>query len=198
MATVTNENALGGRIALLEPSELNHAQDKLYKRMLSEMVSWADKSGFQADTEDKRLIGPFNPMLLSPEISAASLDYLKAEQDNTTLTKRMREIVILATGAAFQSAYELYAHKAVAKSVGLEEDAITAISSGQAPTGLPVEEMAVYELTHALATMHKADSAVYSRAVEAIGTQGVVDLIHLSGNYMTISTLLNAFEVPAP
>ena len=198
MATVTTEDALGGRIALLEPDELNHAQSKLYKRMQSEMVTWADKSGFQADTEDKRLIGPFNPMLLSPEISAASLDYLKAEQDSTTLTKRMREIVILAIGAAFQSAYELYAHKAVAKSVGLEDDAIAAISSGQAPSDLPADEMAVYELTHALANTHKADSAVYSRAVEAVGTQGVADLIHLSGIYMTISTLLNAFEVPVP
>ncbi len=198
MATDTTEDTLGGRIALLEPGELNHAQGKLYKRMQSEMVTWADKSGFQAETEDKRLIGPFNPMLLSPEISAASLDYLKAEQDNTTLTKRMREIVILATGAAFQSAYELYAHKAVAKSVGLEVEAITAISSGQAPTGLPADEIAVYELTHALTTTHKADSAVYSRAVEEIGMQGVADLIHLSGIYMTISTLLNAFEVPAP
>ncbi len=131
MPTEITDNALGGRIALIKPADLNHGQSKLYKKMQSEMVPWAKKSGFLAETEDKRMIGPFNPMLLSPEISEASLDYLDAEQKNTTLTKRMREIVILATGAAFQSAYELYAHKAVAKSVGLEPEAIEASLVGK-------------------------------------------------------------------
>ena len=61
-----------------------------------------------------------------------------AEKENTTLTKRVHEIVILTIGAVWHSDYELYAHSAVGKKVGLPE---------------PVIQLTVlfYESTHASA-----------------------------------------------
>ena len=42
------------------------------------------------------------------------------------------------------------------------------------------------------------DHELYLRAVETFGEKGVVDMVYLAGNYMTVSGLLNTFAVPAP
>ena len=65
----TPDNSLGGRLPLLERDELASDQKKLYDKLQDSMVKWADKSGFQAQTPDKKLIGPFNAMLRSPLVS---------------------------------------------------------------------------------------------------------------------------------
>jgi 4-carboxymuconolactone decarboxylase len=62
---------------------------------------------------------PFNPALLNPAIAAPFLDLQSAEQMHTSLSARVREVVILAVGDAWQADYELYAHVAVARTAGL-------------------------------------------------------------------------------
>ena len=115
------------RLPLLTPGALDPAQKQVYDQMMAEQVPWATKSGFTAATPDGRLLGPFNTLLYGPEVGQAYLDYFAAEKKNTSLPERVHEIVILAVGAAWNSAYELYAHAAVGKSVGLPEAVITAI-----------------------------------------------------------------------
>ena len=94
---------LGGRLPLLDPSSLTTAQKAVYQRLTATMVKWADQSGFQSTTEDGRLIGPFNPVLLSPAIAPAFLDLQDAEQTHTSLDDRVRQVVILTVGAVWQS-----------------------------------------------------------------------------------------------
>ena len=103
---------LVGRLPLLEPDELDHDQRKLYEALDGEMVPWAKKSGFEATTGDGRLIGPFNPLLYSPQIGQGFVEYLSAERESTSLSARVREVIILSVGAVWQSAYEIYAHVA--------------------------------------------------------------------------------------
>ena len=38
----------------------------------------------------------------------------------------------------------------------------------------------------------------YKRAVDALGEQGVVDLVGVCGYYMLVSMTLNVFEMPLP
>ena len=75
---------LGGRLPLLNPTSLTAAQTAVYERLTATMVKWADRSGFQSTTQDGRLIGPFNPVLLSPVIAPAFLDLQDAEQAHTS------------------------------------------------------------------------------------------------------------------
>ena len=88
---------------------------------------------FQSTADDGRLIGPFNPALLKPAIAAPFLDLQFAEQVHTSLSARVREIVILAVGAVWQADYELYAHLAIARKAGLSEDAARAVATGRLP-----------------------------------------------------------------
>jgi 4-carboxymuconolactone decarboxylase len=186
------------RLPLLTPDELNPTQKQLYGRMKKEQVPWAAKAGFQAEAADGSLLGPFNALLYAPEVGQSYLDYFTAEKKNTSLSERVHEIVILAVGAAWGSAYELYAHTAVGKSVGLPESVIEAIVSGQMPEGVSEQEAAACEFTHQLAATHRVDAATYARAKAAFGAKGLVDIVMLAGLYLTTCALLNAFEVSVP
>ena len=196
MATL--ENDLGGRLALLNPDDLTSDQKKLYSQLQDTMVPWAKKSGFQAETFDNKLIGPFNAMLRSPLIAKALMGVTAAEGEHTSLSERVRQVVILTTGAVWRAAYELYAHTAVGQKAGLDDATIQALVAGQKPAGLPAEESVAYDFTHFLVATHQIAPELYEQAIVTFGEKGVVDMIALAGQYMTISALLNTFAVPAP
>ena len=189
---------LGGRIQLLSPKELDRQQEKLYDYLVDTKVSWAKKSGFTAMLEDGRLLGPFNPFLYSPKTSRALCDWIDADMENTSLSERVRQIIILTVGTAWNASYEVYAHTAVGKKAGLTDEEIAAIKSGSEPQGLSEEESAAYRFTHSLVTNRKVDSSTYQQAIQALTATGVVDMVHLTGLYLSTSALLNAFEIPAP
>ncbi len=186
------------RLPLLPPGGLNPEQKKVHDRMMADQVPWASKAGFEAAAPDGRLLGPFNGLLYAPEVGQAYLDYFTAEKKNTSLTERVHEIVILAVGAAWGSAYELYAHTAVGKSVGLPDDVLAAITAGHTPEGVSEAEAAAHEFTRQLAGKRRVDSQTYARAKAAFGDKGLVDIVMLVGLYLTTCALLNAFEVPVP
>ena len=194
----TQASSLGGRLPLLKVDELDHDQKKLHAAITDKLVSWAKESGFQADTSDGSLIGPFNPMLYSPRVSQGEIAFLQAEQEHTALGKTVREVVILTVGVIWGAAYELYAHAAVGRKSGLSPEVIAALTAGETPEALSIEESVAHEFTRNLVANHRVDQELYLRAVETLGEKGIVDLIYLAGNYMTVSALLNAFEVPVP
>ena len=195
---VENDETLGGRLRLLRPQELTAEQQELYHYLLDTKISWATRSHFQGSTQDGRLIGPFNVFLYSPSISRAYNDYTDSETKNTSLSPRVRQVIILAVGAVWHAAYELYAHTSVAQTVGLDDETIQAIKDGKEPVHLTDEEGTAYTFTHTLVSEYTIDDDLYTRALHAFGEKGVVDMIHLIGLYMTTSALLNAFEVPTP
>lgn len=194
----SNEDSLGGRLPLLKPDALDRDQRKLYDAMEADLIPWAKKSGFQAATDDGRLIGPFNPLLYSPKVGEGFLAALSAERSNTSLSATVREVVILSVGAVWQSAYELYAHRAVAEKAGLSKETIEALADGRTPDALSDDERVAHEFARGLAAEHRIDPALYPRAVDAFGKKGVVDMIHLVSLYMATSALLNVFAVPTP
>ena len=189
------------RLPLLDPAALNPDQRELYERMQRSMLPWARKSGFAAEASNDRLLGPFNAFLYSPELGAVQLSYLKTEQDATCLDARVREVVILTVCSVFQSKYELYAHRAVAAGNELAAEDIEALATGQDPgagTKLHPRELIAQKFVRAIAAEHRASPELYREALDAFGHKGLVDMLHLAGIYMTVSSLLNAFEVPEP
>ena len=193
-----NEEHLGGRLPLLDPAGLAGEQKALYARLAETIVRWADQSGFQSTTDDGRLIGPFNPVLLSPAITPAFLDLQAAEQANTSLDDRVRQVVILAVGAVWRSDYELYAHSAVAAKAGLPNSVVEALAAGGVPDELSAREKLAARFARMLSTSHRVDAALYAKAEAAFGPHGLVDIVFLAGCYHIVCGLLNTFDVPAP
>ena len=191
-------NHLGGRLPLLDPADLTDEQKTVHQRLTRTMISWAEQSGFQATTEKEQLIGPFNPVLLSPAITPAFLDLQDAEQAHTSLDDRVRQVVILAVGAVWGSGYELYAHAAVAGKAGLPASVVQALASGEVPDGLTGQEKLAARFAYALSTSHRIEAALYRDAQAAFGPRGLVDIVYLAGCYHVVCGLLNTFEIPAP
>lgn len=189
---------LGGRTALLEPSELTASQRTVYDTINTKMVPWAEKAGFKAKLPDGRLIGPFNTVMLSPEMAEAFLNLQAVEGSNTTLAQRVRQVVILTVGGVFQCDYERYAHAAVAREAGLSDADIAALMHGTPAEGLTHEEEVARRFTATLVTEHRVSDALFEEARQIFHDRGLVDLIILAGSYQLISSLLNAFKVPVP
>ncbi len=194
----SSEQNLGGRVPLFDPQALTTSQKTVYDSINSHMVPWAESSGFTAKLPDGKLIGPFNMILASPEIAASFLALQASEQAHTSLSERVRQVIILTVGAVWKSDYELYAHSAVARKAGISEDAIRALSQGVEADDLTPEERVAQRFTLQLTAKHDIGEELYAEAVASFSTRGIVDLIFLAGFYDTISSLLNAFRVPAP
>ena len=189
---------LGGRLPLLDTKTLSGGQKEVYEQLAKTMLPWADKSGFQSETEGDKLIGPFNPILFSPGISPAFIQLQIDEEKHTTLTERVRQVVILTVGAVWQSDYERYAHSAVARKAGISEEAIRTLAAGGLPEDLSAQEKLAQRYTRQLATEHRVDAALYHEAEQAFGQEGLVDLAYLIGIYHLVCGLLNSFEIPVP
>ena len=189
---------LGGRTALLAPDALTAQQRAVYDTINTDMVPWAEKAGFQAKLLDGRLIGPFNTILLSPEMAQAFLNLQDVEGKTSSLSQRVRQVVILTVGAVWRCDYERYAHAAVARKAGLSPAAIEALVEGETPADLSDEEDVARRFAMAITAEHKVDDILFEEARSAFQDRGVVDLIILAGCYDLISSLLNAFQVPEP
>jgi 4-carboxymuconolactone decarboxylase len=194
----TNDIPLGGRLPLVDPAALDADQRPLYELLNTQFIPWATANGFTGKTNHGQLIGPFNPLLYHPAISTGYVQLTNAEAAHTHLDKRVREIIILTVGAAWHAHYELYAHTAVARTLGIPDTAIQALAAGQSSDQLTADEQIAHRFAHQLTTQHTVDPDLYQKAEAAFGRPGLIDLVYLTGMYLFTSALLNAFDIPAP
>jgi 4-carboxymuconolactone decarboxylase len=187
----------GGRLPRNETLDLDDDQRAARDEILERSARWAERSGF-APTDDRGgLIGPFNAFALRPAPGRAFNRWVQTDQRGSSLSAPIREVVILTVGVAWQADYEIYAHVAVARTVGLTETVIAGLRSGDT-TGFAPDELAAHRFADELVRTHRVADPTYAAALDAFGRDGVLDLVHLVGMYLATSALLNAFEVPAP
>ena len=117
---------------------------------------------------------------------------------HTSLSKRSREVVILTVGAVWQAPYELYAHCAVARHVGLSDDAVRTLADGGLPKDLTEAEAVVHRVARALSLEHRLDEALYREAEALLGAEGIMETVILTGIYHTVCAILNALGYQRP
>jgi 4-carboxymuconolactone decarboxylase len=59
-------------------------------------------------------------------------------------------------------------------------------------------ERIVYDFVTEYLATNRVAKPNYQRAIDALGEQGVVDLVGVCGYYMLVSMTLNVFEMPLP
>jgi 4-carboxymuconolactone decarboxylase len=160
-------------------------------------IPWADHHNSKGMTGDEKLIGPFNPLLYSPDGAAGFLDFEAAEERSSSLDGRVRQVVILSVGAVRRSAYEIYAHPAIAWQAGLSEDTIHVLQNREVAKDLTDKEQLAQTCTLRLTPECFVDANTHKRAEQAFGRQGPVDIPLLIGKYLTICTVINGFEIPS-
>ena len=142
--------------------------------------------------------GPFVPMLRSPEVmnrARAMGDYLRYK---SALPPRLSEFVILLTARRWTQQYEWNAHQALAIQGGLKKEVVAAIAENRRPTGMAGDEDAIYTLWEDVQRNQGVSDATYARAVGAVGEQGVIDVLGITGYYTMLAMVMNTTRTPLP
>ena len=146
----------------------------------------------------KSIGGPFNAWLRSPELADRLQKVGEYIRFNTSLDKRVNEMAIIMTAQYWGSQYEWYAHAPLAIKAGLDPATVAAIGAGRKPDNMKDDEAIVWELTTQLRRDHGVDDAIYQKAVEKFGENGVMDLVAVNGYYDVVSMTLNVAHVLPP
>jgi 4-carboxymuconolactone decarboxylase len=146
----------------------------------------------------KSIGGPFNAWLRSPDLADRLQKVGEYIRFNTSLDKRVNEMAIIMTAQAWGSQYEWYAHAPLALKAGLDPAVVAAIGAGRKPDKMKDDEAIVWEFTTQLRRDYGVDDAIYGKALEKFGEQGIMDLIAVNGYYDVVSMTLNVARVAPP
>jgi 4-carboxymuconolactone decarboxylase len=178
-----NLDLVGNRFPPLTWDEMTDAQKAMVAHVL--------------DGPRSSLGGPFNVMLRSPEMGDAAQQLGTFSRFNT-MPGKLRELAIIMTARFWTSHFEWYAHKDAALREGLDPAVVDAIANGESPTGMDVDEAAVYKLVSELLYDRRVSDATFETAVATLGERGVVDVVGIVGYYGMVSLFLNIDEYPLP
>jgi 4-carboxymuconolactone decarboxylase len=144
------------------------------------------------------LAGPYNIMLRSPVFADRMkrlLDYLRFE---TSLPKRLNEFAILIQGRLWTSQVEWYAHYPLALKAGLPASVADDLKANIRPRNMQPDEAIVYDVCMAMSKQHEISDELFNRAKALLGEQQMVDLIAVTGTYVTVAMLLSLGEESSP
>ena len=142
--------------------------------------------------------GPFVPLLRSPEVmtrARAMGDYLRFR---SSLPPRLSEFVILLTARRWTQQYEWNAHAPLAVKGGLKEAIVKAVADGRRPEGMADDETIVFSLFDEIQKNQSISDATYAKAVKAIGEQGIIDVMGITGYYTLLAMVMNTARTPLP
>ena len=145
-----------------------------------------------------RMSGPFNAWLRSPELADRLQKVGEYVRFNTSLDKRLNEMAIIMSAQFWGSQYEWYAHAPLAIKAGLDPEVVAALGAGNKPEKMKDDEAIVWEFTTQLRRDHGVNEAIYAKAVEKFGENGVIDLVVVNGYYDVVSMTLNVAHVSPP
>lgn len=184
------------RLAKLDPAELDAAQRAVYDQIASGPRAQGPQL-FRLTDDAGRLEGPFNAFLVQPRLGSALQALGAAVRYESELPDRSREIAILVVSRHWDSAFEWYAHEAVARHLGLTGEELTGLRDGQYD-GLAPAEALVARATAELVRTGDLSDASYAETVAALGVPGVFELTTLVGYYAALALQLRVFRVSSP
>ena len=156
------------------------------------------------------LNGPFGPWLAVPAIAQPAQSLGKACRYGTSLSRRESELVILLTGAKFQSHTEFDIHVGEALKAGIDlkiiqaiprdaEFSLEAVTTNLVPLLTDEREREIVKFTAELLATSKASDETYARTKGALdGKDSVlVEITSIVGYYAFVSYTLNVFQIPS-
>ena len=184
------------RLPLIPPTDLSPEQRPLYQDMKAGIE--AKFHDFKTLRADGTILGPWSAWLHEADLGAAIWGVTKAMTRFRHLPENVRQIVILVVGTHFKAAYEIYAHSAVARAIGISENQLKTITAGHRPLDLSNGEGTAYDIATALLSGGILSESAYQSALSLFGQPGVSEMIYLVGHYCFVSMTLNGFDVPVP
>ncbi|MEO7753271.1 MAG: carboxymuconolactone decarboxylase family protein [Terracoccus sp.] len=185
------------RLPVLRPADLDPDQHDLYEALVGGPRAQGPQLFPLVDGEGG-LVGPFNAFLLQPAVGSPLQGLGAALRYGTSLTDRAREIAILLVAAHWESTFELHAHEAVGRHVGLTDDELDDLLAGVVGALTDGHERAVADVVRALLDTGDLDDAAFLAAERRLGRAVLFELTTLVGYYATLALQLRVFRVGVP
>lgn len=192
----------GGRLPPLTPPDLDDEQQMLYDEIVGTRIKLVGKEALF--DEQGGLRGPWMAEVTSPKLGKHLEQFASAVRYDNSLEPRLYEIAILVVGACWESQFEWFVHEKLARKAGVADEAfplMKALEPGEKLLGiLRPDEVAVYRLALELMMTTRVSARTYAETKEALGgvDQKMADLCMTIGCYVSVSQILNMFEVPLP
>ncbi len=167
------------RIPILTTDQMSPEQAKL----------WDD-----IKTEGGPLGGPHYAYIRYPRLMRAVQDVGFA-LGKTDLTKRERQIAILAVCRFWAAEYPWAAQARNGLKIGLDASLIDTINAGQRPHLSDAREQMAYDLASELLSTRKLSDATYDKASKLFGETELICLISTVGQYSMTCLTTSAFDV---
>ena len=178
------------------PQELTEPQRAVYDDIVA--GDRGADGAFEMVDNLGRLNGPYNAMIVAPQIGGPLGQLGAALRFHGRLSARAREIAILAVATAKQSRFELFAHTRVARTAGLTDAEVGDLTAGRRPASLTPVEAAVLDLVQHLLADRAVPDDEYERFRSVLGEAGIVEVATLVGYYSMLAVQLSLFEVEVP
>jgi len=171
------------RIAVLKRDEMDAEQGKVYD---------------EVKAAGGPLGGPYWAYIRFPRLMRLAQD-LSTCLGQGALSKRERQIAILAIARFWSAAYPWAAQVRAALNIGLEQRIIDAINGGEAPKDITPRERMAYDIAVTLLKEHKLSEQMFAEAARLFGEKELVTLIASVGQFsMTCLTTLAYDCTPSP
>jgi 4-carboxymuconolactone decarboxylase len=185
-----------GRLPWPTPEELDEARREVHARITGGPRS--SEPAFALTDAAGRLHGPFNVMLAAPGPGLALSELGAALRFRTSLSDRVREITILTLSVMHRSSFEWYAHDAVARRIGMTREEIAALRALEPAASFDDTERTVQRAVIRLVEDGDLDDEAYAEVERALGTEGVVELVVLTGYYALLAVAMRVLRSPLP
>jgi 4-carboxymuconolactone decarboxylase len=146
----------------------------------------------------KELVGPFIPLLRSPEFMSRLQRVGEYLRFNTKLGPNISEFIILLIARQWTQQFEWYSHESLALKAGIKPETIKAIAEGRRPSEPTPDEEMIYDFVTELRLHQSVSDPAYARIVSRFGEQGVIDITGLCGYYTLLGMLMNTARTPLP
>ena len=156
------------------------------------------QEGYRSLIETRgRLPGPNKIYVHNPKLAKVMGPLGAHFRTGYSLSEREREIAVCIILSAYRSAYPTAAHERAAKAAGIAADKVEAMLSGLTTSFTDKREQVIYEMATCLVNSRWVSAGLYERAIEALGHEGITDVICLMGFYTSVSMTLAFYDVPA-
>src|SRR5580658_8069222 len=169
-----------------------------YAEIPYEEMTPEQQEGYRSLMETRgRLPGPNKIYVHNPKLVKVMGPLGAYFRTGYSLSEREREIAVVVINSKWHSIYPTNAHERAAKAAGLPADKVEALLAGLPTSFDDTREQVIYEMATCLSNSRWVSKGLFDRAIEALGHEGITDVICLMGFYTSVSMTLAFYDVPA-
>jgi 4-carboxymuconolactone decarboxylase len=142
--------------------------------------------------------GPAGISLYSTKINRIAAQFNVALRLQNGLDPRLSELAMMVASREADSAFEWNAHESAGRKLGIDQNLIDVVRFRKPTTGLDEKEAAIVNLGRETFGKHKVSPQTYAEAQRLFGTETLVNVCLLMGNYVMTAGLLHAFDLQLP